>query len=56
MTYDVEPNSGNVDQHRAQLLHEFCVNELNINTYDVLATAHGDGRVTLTIEEDIARD
>lgn len=55
MTVDTEVGAGGSDaQYYAEEIHEFCINQLGYNTYDVLATAHRDGRVTLTLEEGVA--
>lgn len=57
MTVDTEFGAhGTDEQIHAERLHEFCVNTLGYNTYDVLATAHSDGKVTLTIDDGVEID
>lgn len=45
MTFDVEPEADEETEYRAQRLHEFAVNQLGIDTEDVLFTAKADGTV-----------
>jgi len=45
MTFEVELGADEETEYRAQRLHEFAVNDLGLNTDDVLFTANPDGTV-----------
>lgn len=52
MTFDTTPDSPTEAQDRARSLHEHAVNALDIDTYDVIFTAHDNGTVTGVIHPD----
>jgi hypothetical protein len=52
MTFDIEHRADETTAHRAQRLHEFAVNHLNLDTDAVLFTAKGNGAVQGQIEPD----
>lgn len=54
MTYDTKPNAPDEAKHRAQRLHEFAVNDLGLDTEDVLFTAYPNGTVMGLVKEGVA--
>lgn len=54
MTFEVHPDADLYKEDTTERLHEFLLNQRGYRTEDVLIVAHGDGRITAEIEDEVA--
>ena len=55
MTIDIAADTSAQRAATGERLHEFTLNELQVDTYDVLVTVHPDGTITMQLAENITR-
>ncbi|MCH7659358.1 MAG: hypothetical protein IH933_01850 [Euryarchaeota archaeon] len=55
MTIDIATDAPTQRAAAGERLHEFILNELQVDTHDGLVTVHADGTVTMQLAENIAR-